>query len=40
MELAMIQAVWFWCSEVSGEDLSQPPSVVVGMKVDDVAIEA
>jgi hypothetical protein len=40
MELAAIQGVWFWQSEVSGEDLSQLPSIVVGMKVDDIAIEA
>lgn len=39
MQFFPVRGIWYWCSEMSGKDLSQPPSVVMSMKVDNVVIE-
>lgn len=39
MQFFPVQGIWYWCSEMSGKNLSQPPGIVMSMKVDNVAIE-
>ena len=39
MKHPMIGSVWCWRSEVAGKNFPYPPSVVMGMQVDNVAID-
>ena len=39
MQCLMVWSVWHWCSDLLRKDLSQPPCIVVSMKVDNAAVE-
>ena len=39
MQFFSVQGIWYWCGKMLGKNFSQPPSVVMSVKVDNVAIE-